>query len=248
LAETREIMRGIRQFLSGANRETQPKGGRVAAGGGFGLQWSTYTVLGGVTQLGVWTRRTQPSLPPPPSREGRAIRGASDTTTPDSWRGEGMRGGGGRRRDERVARSVPPHGGATWGSQWRRVEAGCTHAPVPPYTCTRSRRAPVSPPTRHRRQHPTRAASALPARASSPCPCPTPLLLCLSALPLAVTRHAAVAAKVAVEQRLQRLPPRASLPSTLGLAAVKPRPPHTLSSPRTRCCEKHRGLDLPPRV
>jgi hypothetical protein len=71
-------MRGIRQFLSGANRETQPKGGRVAAGGGFGLQWSTYTVLGGVTQLGVWTRRTQPSLPPPPlAREGPYVEPAT---------------------------------------------------------------------------------------------------------------------------------------------------------------------------
>ena len=122
-----------------------------------------------------------------------------------------------------------------------RVEAG-GGTPVP-YTCTRS----VSP-TRQRRLLPTRAASALPTRASSPCPCPTPLLLCLSALPLAVTTHAAVAAKDALEQRLQRLPPRTSLPSALGLAAVKPRPPHALSSPRTRCCEKNRRLDLPPRV
>jgi hypothetical protein len=56
-------------------------------------------------------------------------------------------------------------------------------------------------------------------------------LLCLSALPLAVTTHAALAAKVAVEQRLQRLPPRSPLPSALGLAAVKPRPPHALRSP-----------------
>jgi hypothetical protein len=95
-----------------------------------------------------------------------------------------------------------------------------------PYTCTRS----VSPPTRQRRLLPTRAASALPTRASSPCPCPTPLLLRLSALPLAVTTHAAVAVKDALEQRLQRLPPRTPLPSALGLAAVKPRPPHTLSS------------------
>jgi hypothetical protein len=75
-----------------------------------------------------------------------------------------------------------------------------------PYTCTRS----VSPPTRQRRLLPTRAASALPTRASSPCPCPTPLLR-LSALPLAVTTHAAVAVKDAVEQRLKRLPPRTPL-------------------------------------
>ena len=114
--------------------------------------------------------------------------------------------------------------------------------------CTRSRRAPVSPPPRQRRLLPTRAASAPPTRASSPCPCPTPLLLCLSALPLAVTTHAAVAAKVAVEQRLQRFPPRSPLPSALGLAAVKPRPPHALSSPRIRCAVRNPSRLDPPRV
>ena len=135
-----------------------------------------------------------------------------------------MRGGNGRRGDERVARSVPPHVCLQRCRPGFRVEAG-GGTPVP-YTCTRS----VSPLTRQRRLLPTRAASALPTRASSPCPCPTPLLLRLPALPLAVTTHAAVAAKVAVEQRLQRLPPRTPLPSALGLAAVKPRPPHDLSS------------------
>ena len=159
-----------------------------------------------------------------------------------------MQGSGGRRGDKRVARSVLPHVCLRRCHPGFRVEAG-GGTPVP-YTCTRSRRAPVSPPTRHRRLLPTRAASALPTRSSSPCPCPTPLLLRLSALPLAVTTHAAVAAKVAVEQRLQRLPPRTPHPSTLGLAAVKPRPPpHTLSARREFdvLCE-NRQLDLPPRV
>ena len=154
-----------------------------------------------------------------------------DKPSSDSWRGEGMQGGGGRRGDERVARSVPPHVCLRRCHPGFRVEAGGGRVHTHLCRCTRSRRAPVSPPTRHRRLLPTRAASAPPTRASSPCPCPTPLLLCLSALPLAVTTHAAVAAKVAVEQRLQRLPPRSPLPSALGLAAVKPRPPHALSSP-----------------
>jgi hypothetical protein len=163
-----------------------------------------------------------------------------DKPSSDSWRGEGLQGGGERRGDERVARSVPPH----VCLRRFRVEAGGGRVHTHLCRRTRSRRAPVSPPTRHRRLLPTRAASAPPTRASSPCPCPTPLLLCLSALPLAVTTHAAVAAKVAVEQRLQRLPPRSPLPSALGLAAVKPRPPHALSSPRIRCAVRHPSLGL----
>ena len=155
-----------------------------------------------------------------------------------------MQGGGGRRGDERVARSVLPHVCLRRCHPGFRVEAGGGRVHTHLCRCTRSRRAPVSPPTRHRRLLPTRAASAPPTRASSPCPCPTPLLLCLSALPLAVTTHAAVAAKVAVEQRLQRLPPRSPLPSALGLAAVKPRPPHALSSPRIRCAVRNPSLGL----
>jgi hypothetical protein len=59
-----------------------------------------------------------------------------------------------------------------------------------------------------------------------------------------VTTHAAVAAKDAVEQRLQRLPPRTPHPSTLGLAAVKPRPPRTPCqlAVNSMCCVKTVGL------
>ena len=214
-------------------------------------QWSYLSVAGGSPRVGYPAgcvdTHACPANTLPITREGR--RQCHTKPSPDSWRGEGMRGGGGRRGDERVARSVLPHVCLRRCHPGFRVEAGGGRVHTHLCRCTRSRRAPVSPPTRHRRLLPTRAASAPPTRASSPCPCPTPLLLCLSALPLAVTTHAAVAAKVAVEQRLQRLPPRSPLPSALGLAAVKPRPPHALSSPRIRyAVRKPSRLDLPPRV
>jgi hypothetical protein len=159
-----------------------------------------------------------------------------------------MQGGGGRRGDERVARSVLPHVCLQRCHPGFRVEAGGGRVHTHLCRRTRSRRAPVSPPTRQRRQLPTHAASAPPTRASSPCPCPTPLVLCLSALPLAVTTHAAVAAKVAVEQRLQRLPPCTSLPSALGLAAVKPSPRTPSARREFDAVRKPSRLDLPARV
>jgi hypothetical protein len=126
----------------------------------------------------------------------------------------------------RLLAEVPP--GVQSGGGWRQVH---THL----RRCTRSRRAPVSPP----QPPPTHRRRLLPTRASSPCPCPTPLPLRPSALLLAETTHAAVA----LEQRLQLLPPRASLPSALGLAVSTHAPRTcTLSSPRIRCCEKTVGF------
>jgi hypothetical protein len=145
-----------------------------------------------------------------------------------------MRGGGGRRGDERVAHSVRhtfAFGGATWGSEWRQG----AHPPAPLHTLS-ARASGAHPPAvhTHLRHHPSHHQPSAPAGSYS---CQLTVSVSDSSPPPSV---AAVVTKV--EQRPQRLPPRASLPSALGLAAVKPRPPHALSLMRIRCCEKTVGL------
>jgi hypothetical protein len=167
----------------------------------------------------------------PLAREGRAT--TYDTPSPDSLRGEGMRGGGGRRGDERVARSVPPHGFFRRCHLGFRVEVGggrCTH------TCAAAHALGARQCHHPSHHQPISAGCFL----LVPAHRVRVRLLCLS-----VRRRFCLWRRHTWRWRrrlrwssgcsgsllARRFPPRWEV------AAVNTRPPHALSSLRIRCCE-----------
>jgi hypothetical protein len=174
-----------------------------------------------------------------PTREGRARRDASDIRNRHHTRGE-----------ERVCKVVVGEEvmrellvvycrtfvcrGATRGSDWRWVEAGA-HPPVPPHTL--SARASVT-------TNSSAPAASYSCRLSASYSCQLTVSVSDSSSPLSVGASArgddtrggggegcgGAAAAAAPSLHVASL--------RAGSCCCQTKPPHTLSSPRIRCCEK----------